>query len=287
MSNVVFPSAVRGLAYAVTRSYDFSTIVQSAPNKAEIRIQQIRNPVWRWELIYEFLKDNPNDIVSGLTYTDLRTLVGFGLARGGQADDFLFTDPDDNAVTNQQLSLVNDGVGNYYSPVQRDFGGFLEDITDLNGSITVWANAALQTGTYTVGGPGLALPGSSYMGLYVKWNSPAAWQASHSYALNATILDSAGHLQKVTTAGTSGSSAPTWNDSGSTTTDGSVTWTDQGYNPGPATPITASFNFYFRVRFASDQMPLDKWANQWWTAGGPDAQNSEAIKLVSSRSVSV
>ena len=287
MSDSVFPAAVRGLTYAVTRSYDFSTIIQSAPNKSETRIQQVRNPLWSWTLIYEFLKDNPSDIVSGLTYTDLRTLVGFGLSRAGSADDFLFTDPDDDSVTNQQLSLVNDGVGNYYSPIQRDFGGFLEDITDLNGAITVKANGVLQTGTYSIVGPGLGIAGYSYMGRVIQWTAPAAWQASHAYALNATILDPAGHVQKVTTAGTSDSSAPTWNDAGSTTTDNTVTWTDQGYNPGPAAPITASFNFYFRVRFDKDQMALDKWANMWWTAGGPDATNSEAITLVSARSSAV
>jgi hypothetical protein len=57
------------------------------------------------------------------------------------------------------------------------------------------------------------------------------WQPSHTYALNARITDPAGHFQVVTTAGISGSTAPTWNDSGGTTIDGTVmpvTWTDKG-----------------------------------------------------------
>lgn len=54
------------------------------------------------------------------------------------------------------------------------------------------------------------------------------WQASHAYALNATILDSASHIQSVTVAGTSGTTQPIFNDEGSMVTDGSVTWTDQG-----------------------------------------------------------
>jgi hypothetical protein len=65
---------------------------------------------------------------------------------------------------------------------------------------------------------------------FTAWTgtSPGAWQDDHVYALNATILDPAGHTQKVTTAGTSGFALPTFNDSASTTIDGTVTWTDQG-----------------------------------------------------------
>lgn len=52
------------------------------------------------------------------------------------------------------------------------------------------------------------------------------WVASTSYSLGATIIDSQGNEQTVTTAGTSGSSAPSWAVAGAaTTTDGSVTWT--------------------------------------------------------------
>jgi len=58
--------------------------------------------------------------------------------------------------------------------------------------------------------------------------SPGSWQPNQAFALNATILDPAGHIQKATTAGTSGSLQPTFNDAGSTTADGTVVWTDQG-----------------------------------------------------------
>jgi hypothetical protein len=52
-----------------------------------------------------------------------------------------------------------------------------------------------------------------------------AWQASHVYALGAQILAN-GYIQQVTTAGTSGSSAPSFPTStGQTTTDHTVTWT--------------------------------------------------------------
>lgn len=56
----------------------------------------------------------------------------------------------------------------------------------------------------------------------------AAWKPSHAYAKNAEITDPANHVQQVTKAGKSGSTVPTWNDSGGNTTDGTVTWQDLG-----------------------------------------------------------
>jgi len=56
-----------------------------------------------------------------------------------------------------------------------------------------------------------------------------AWTASNPYTLNQEVLDSNLNVEKVTTAGTSGGSQPTWNvTTGGTTHDGGVTWTNQG-----------------------------------------------------------
>src|SRR5207247_2094571 len=53
-----------------------------------------------------------------------------------------------------------------------------------------------------------------------------AWSSSHAFAVGAEILDSNGNLQRVTTAGTSGTTPPAWSTTiGATTTDGTVTWT--------------------------------------------------------------
>jgi len=65
---------------------------------------------------------------------------------------------------------------------------------------------------------------------FTAWSGSqgAGWLADHTYALGATIEDISGHTQKITTAGISGAALPTFNDSGSTTTDGTAVWTDQG-----------------------------------------------------------
>jgi hypothetical protein len=177
------------------------------------------------------------------------------------------------------LQVVNDGAGNYYSPVQRNMGGqFYEDITDLNpaSTITVYAGGTNASGSYTLGGPGLAIPGYSFLGLYLAWNAPAGgWAATHAYSLGNQILDPAGHIQQVTTAGTAGAAAPAWNDSGGTTADGtgSLVWTDQGYNGGPSGAITATFNFYFRVMLEDDKQDFEEFMNGLWTIGGQRSKN--------------
>lgn len=201
MSNAVYPNGLRGLAWPVMKSASFDTILQSSAAKVEMRIAQTRNPVWNWTLIYNYIKDRPYDLfpTSG-GYTDYAILQDFYNSRQGRFDDFLFDDVSRDFVGSalitsggvlvpnlqSQLQLVNDGAGNYYSPIQYSYaGGFYEDVTDINplasgGSttsgqgLTICANAAIQRGyptfaDYTVGGPGLSIPGYSFSGLYAKW----------------------------------------------------------------------------------------------------------------------
>lgn len=179
------PTQLSGLAWNVMKSSEESTLVQRAANAAETRIAQWQNPIWHFELIYEVLFDNPNRLNPGNSVTEYRLMQGFWLRQKGQFKSFLFDDPRDDSVgpalladltpnPAAQLPVVTDGAANYYSPVQRNFGGlFLEDITDLNGAITVYDDGVLKTqGTdYSVIGPGVAFPGYSFMGLVIQWLS--------------------------------------------------------------------------------------------------------------------
>jgi hypothetical protein len=120
--------------------------------------------------------------------------VEFFLKHFGMGDTFLLNDiwtPDyyvGPGVTGYpaapnlkaQLQLVEDtSTSTWYSPIQRKIGSaWYEDIADLNGSIVVYANGVLQTMgafyDYTIGGPGLAIPGYSFAGKYIKWNHAPA-----------------------------------------------------------------------------------------------------------------
>ena len=278
MSLSVFPS-LPGLTYTSIKAPGFKTDIQSGSNESEVRLPQYSNPVWKWTLIFDFLHDFFWGSFTAVS--ELRTLMGFFNSNLGSAAAFLYADPDDNSVGPAlvggepnvplaQLALVSDGVGNYYSPVQRTLDGVsYEDITDLNGGIAVYLDGTLATAgsganQYALDGPGLAIPGYSWLGMVLKWGPGApswaagtnyllnaeiidpaghiqkatarAWAANTAFALNAEIVDPSGHIQKATTAGTSGPAAPSWNDSGGTTPDGAGTlvWTDQGAASGHA-----------------------------------------------------
>jgi hypothetical protein len=183
MSNDVYPGTIRGLTWSVSRSPEFNTIVQTSPSFHDTTIIQALNPRWHWELKYDYLKDNIADLVAGLSYTDFMTLLSFILKHYGQGDDFLFNDNqtpdyyvgpakiDTTPNLDAQLQVVYDTDGGYYySPIQVKRGGlWYEDIDYLNGAIVVYENGTLAT-AYTTAGPGLAIPGYSFAGMYVKWN---------------------------------------------------------------------------------------------------------------------
>ena len=77
-------------------------------------------------------------------------------------------------------------------------------------------------------------------------NFPAAtgtanpsWAASHSYTTGTLIVDGNGNIQRCTTGGTSGGSAPTWATTiGNTTSDNTVTWTLVARSTAPLPMIT-------------------------------------------------
>jgi len=62
-------------------------------------------------------------------------------------------------------------------------------------------------------------------------NSMGRGPGGHSCIVDGSLTTAAIHLQQVTVSGTSGSSAPTWNHSGGTTTSGGVTFQDLGVWP--------------------------------------------------------
>ncbi len=72
-------------------------------------------------------------------------------------------------------------------------------------------------------------PGGTTEDASITWlnNGPWAWQPNTPYILGQFVVDPQGYMQKVTTAGTSASSAPSWLEpeaAGQTRQDGTVTW---------------------------------------------------------------
>jgi hypothetical protein len=79
-------------------------------------------------------------------------------------------------------------------------------VDSVNATIFTGANHSALSST-TCGGQGVLAQLDTAAG----YAAPPAWVAGHAYAANTQITDSNGNIEKVTTAGTSGGSAPTWN----------------------------------------------------------------------------
>lgn len=113
-------------------------------------------------------------------------------------------------VTNEVLANYNSSPGAY------ELTGYCLPI--LDGSAT----------TFTVNWiDGTATLPDAPKGILLSRNDPPAWKASTAVTVGQIALGS-GHVQKVTTAGVTSTSAPTWSTAGSTVTDGSAVWTDLG-----------------------------------------------------------
>ena len=86
-------------------------------------------------------------------------------------------------------------------------------------------------------------------------STTSTWAASHAYALNDTVTAS-GNVYKVTTAGTSGSTAPTWPASGTVKDGTSLVWTYVSAASGYESPIQLCGATKLKIAFSTNQDPL-------------------------------
>lgn len=254
MSLAIFPAFLSasgwGLTYTIVRSPEWSTTIQEAPSGDEVRIQNYSQPLYNWQLLFDYLSNNnslykapPSPYAAVTPYQEMQAFFN---ARGGMAGSFLLNDTDWNNLTTSPLQLITDGLGHWYSPVQCHYGGqtatdqltgFFEDVTDLqpaggadHSAITVFNNGSPMTYTtdYTLAGPGLSIPGGAFTGLYLAFTGT------------------------------------------------------------PSGPITITASYYYRVRFNMDKLDVEKFMSYLWTIGGGSAKNgSGSLMLKSARPPSV
>ncbi len=143
MSLMIFPT-VRAPGWNAPRRPTFNTMRVESASLKSTTVSFTSQPRWEWDLIFEYIKDNPSDIYQGLVDTDMRSLFGFFNARFGSFDNFLFQDPFDNKVTAGAIG-VGDGSTTAFQ-LKRQMGAFLENIqaVDLR-SQALWI---YQNGTF-------------------------------------------------------------------------------------------------------------------------------------------
>jgi hypothetical protein len=124
------------------------------------------------------------------------------------------------------------GLANPLSQDDSQYNALSMPVCSPDGHYCLWTtdwNSALGTtsGNTTIGGEGCT--------------GSCKWASNKSYSHDQEIIDSNGNEEVATTAGTSGSTPPTWpTTTNGTVTDGSVTWQMQ---PGCNTSATQSVSF--------------------------------------------
>jgi hypothetical protein len=175
--------------------------------------------------------------------TPVETLVG----AGGSSSRVLFGGAFDNG-------FYTNGTGNLYVCGDSNSNPILYQIPITAGVMSSSAStgptlASASTpcspvsevyNTVLAGGPydwvylGVNASGSAIgcaSGGCVMGVTVTGWQKSTAYSLGQMVVDNHFNIEVVTTAGTSGTSQPTWpaaGSAGTTRTDGGVTWTSQG-----------------------------------------------------------
>jgi hypothetical protein len=183
-----------GLAYNLIKRPIMSTIGPDDPSPSgdEVLLQQFQNPLWEFELIYEWLYDDATETwgtLTALPYHQYQALVGFFLQNAGRGKRFLLTDPTDNQVTAGALAVTTVG-GTKYSQIVRNLGGFDESVLAVNGNPIIHLNggAALIEGTDYTWDPtliGFTAPGVSWDGQYITWiTDPGIFPVTADFSFN-------------------------------------------------------------------------------------------------------
>lgn len=240
MSNLIFP-ALPGISVEMSKTPIWNTTVHESVSGCSVALSSMTYPKYRYRLSFEVLRSGSE--------AELQQLVGFYNRHGGRADTWLFFDEEDCTVVNQQFG-VGDGVTTDFYLV-RDFGGFVEPVTDTKTISSVMA------GGVTMYGRAEDYPGAT---LDIDFLRIPTLETGHSLSLD--FLGGASEI---------------WEDDDSLLPDAlSIFEIDYAYAGGgriqfsspPAVgiPLFWSGEYYRRCRFTDDEMDLERFLYRLWKA---------------------
>lgn len=167
MSNSIFPS-LPGLSWNVVRQPVWNTVVQTAASGREYRAAMWTYPKWSYKLSYEVLRGRS-------ALPEMQTLAAFFNGHRGSWDSWLFRDPDDYLVANQNFGTGN-GSNKAFQLV-RAFGGYIEPVFEP-GAYTVYLNGAAQTLNthYTQSNGLITFVTAPASGAMLSWSGTFYWR---------------------------------------------------------------------------------------------------------------
>lgn len=182
MSNAIYPS-LPGLEFPVQKEaiWEVGKLVSASGRRFHATYWSY--PAWRWTLSYEFLRE-------GGGFTEFQTLMAFFNARGGPADDFLFSDPDDNTATNAQIGTGNGSLTDFR--LSRSMGGYIEPVGQGTPTQVTVAGSATTAYTLVNNGTTIRFNVAPANGAVIRWTGTYLWrvffdgdtQAAEEFAAN-------------------------------------------------------------------------------------------------------
>ena len=175
--------SVAGLSWSRHKKPGFATHIAQHASGREVRVALYEYPLYEFEAVYNGLTSyaSPSGGAAGLGASSLQSLMGFFLQLQGQFGTFLYTDPDDDAVTGQVFA-TGDGSTTSFT-LMRALGGFLEPVGWVTNLANVYHNGTAYAGAaYSLTPPNTLTFGSAPA-------SGVTLSADFSFAFNCRFLD--------------------------------------------------------------------------------------------------
>lgn len=138
MSYYIMPTLPMSMSVGLKKSPVFNTVHQKSVAGINSAISLQPYPTWSFEFGLPKVQGHEQVATSAVAM-----FFGAFMATAGGANLFLFTDPQDNTVTNAQFG-TGDGVNNTFQ-LSRNIGGSVDIIQNLNGTPTIKVNGSLTT----------------------------------------------------------------------------------------------------------------------------------------------
>ncbi len=157
-----------GFSWPAKRTPAFNNQVTTALTGRRSATRSQLAPRWNYEIAVQFLRSDQGR-------TEFTDLLNVYLQCNGSYGTFLFSDPDDNSVTDQQIG-VGDGLTTQFFLV-RALAGFEERIAALNGPVTIKVNGVTYAASnYSIDPLGVVtFTAPPPPGMPVTWTGAFRW----------------------------------------------------------------------------------------------------------------
>jgi hypothetical protein len=222
-------------AWPVKKVPSFKTIIQTpASNRGEVRLALAQYPIWKFEYDFSYLKGDYQ------TAGAMQNLIGFYGNVQGCAQDWLFSDPYDNAVLVGAPAVFGygDGVTTQFQ-LLRTVAGMSDLIQNLNGNPVVYVNAAQQ----------------QQIGVFVGSASYPFWYGLENLLLQSQALGTSPWF----TGAANGGTAPTVTNNDGTAPDSSNSSTLLAFPATPGSEISSVSQALANISIAGQTVCFSVW----------------------------